>query len=166
MEQAADEISATLSLTRRAAERDLDLALSLTGRLRRVWQAFSDGRIDLRKVRILEQQLGHLGNEIGEQILGRVLDQAGDLTTGQLRARLARLAKDSIRKVSSSLSKRHSGSQARQLRQTRPHGHYCHPIHGTSGFGGHLRKGQADCHEPEERLRPEKSRSDVRRRGH
>lgn len=91
MEYAADEISAALSLTRHAAERDLDLALSLTGRLRRVWQTFSEGRIDLRKVRILEQQLGHLSNEIVDQILERVLDQAGDLTTGQLRARLARL---------------------------------------------------------------------------
>jgi hypothetical protein len=91
VEYAAVEIAAALTLTRRTSETQLELALCLSDRLRRVLTAFSEGRIDLARVRVFHQQLGHLPEEPVEVVLDRVLDEAVGLTTGQLRARLAKL---------------------------------------------------------------------------
>jgi hypothetical protein len=51
----------------------------------------SRGEIDLARVGVFDQQLGHLPDEMVDQVLDRVLEQASGLTTGQLRARVARL---------------------------------------------------------------------------
>ena len=91
VEYAAVEVAAALTLTRRASEDQLSRAVSITGRLRRVGEAFSRGDIDLAKVRVLDQYLGHLPGETVDCVLDRVLDDAAFLTTGQLRARLSRL---------------------------------------------------------------------------
>ena len=91
MEYAAVEVAAALTLTRRSSEGALNRAVSLTGRLYRVLQAWSRGEIDLAKVRVLDQCLGHLPAETVDCVLDQVLDDAGFLTTGQLRARLSRL---------------------------------------------------------------------------
>lgn len=88
---AADEIAAALTLTRRAAETQLDEAISLTGRLGRVWQRLAKGEIDLAKTKDLVNALGHLDRETADTVLNRCLDDAPDLTRGQLRARVARL---------------------------------------------------------------------------
>ena len=90
VEFAAFEIGSALTLTRRAAERELDLALSLTGQLRQVWDKFRRGLIDMRRVKIFDSQLGHLSSDTIEAVSEKVLDRAEGLTTGQLRARLAR----------------------------------------------------------------------------
>lgn len=55
---------------------------------------FSKGLIDLPRTRVFDQQLGHLSDQTVDAALDRVLDAAPDLTTGQLRARLARLVMD------------------------------------------------------------------------
>jgi hypothetical protein len=91
VEHAAVEVDAVLTLTRRSSERDLELAVSLTGRLRRVWDAFSAGKLDLPRVRVFDSLLGHLPGETVETVLDGILEEAGGLTTGQLRARLAKL---------------------------------------------------------------------------
>jgi len=91
MEYAAVEVAAALTLTRRSSEGELNRAVSLTGRLYRVLQALSRGEIDLAKVRVFDQQLGHLPDGSVDEVLDRVLEQASGLTTGQLRARVARL---------------------------------------------------------------------------
>lgn len=90
-EYAAVEVAAALTLTRRASEDQLSRAVAITERLRRVLDVFYEGRLDLPKVRVFEQALGHLPDETVEWILDEVLDDAEDLTTGQLRARLAKL---------------------------------------------------------------------------
>jgi hypothetical protein len=92
VEYAAVEVSTALTMTRRASEDQLSRAVSLSGRLRRVWQALSAGVLDVARVRVFDQALGHLPDETVDQVLDRVLDDAGGLTTGQLRARLSRLA--------------------------------------------------------------------------
>ncbi len=92
LEYAAFEIGSALTLTRRAAERELDLALSLAGKLRQVWEKFRRGLIDMRRVKVFDSQLGHLSSETIEAVSEKVLDRAEGLTTGQLRARLAREA--------------------------------------------------------------------------
>ena len=91
-EFAALEVAAALRLTRRAAETELGLALSLRGPLLRVGEALRAGALDSRKARLFFRHLDHLSPTTREAVLDRVLDVAGDLTTGQLRARVARIA--------------------------------------------------------------------------
>lgn len=91
VEYAAMEIATALTLTRRAAEAQLDIALSLHGPLSRVWEAFATGHIGFHKVREFVHKLECLSPEVIDGVLDRTLGSAGDLTTGQLRARLARL---------------------------------------------------------------------------
>ena len=83
------EIAAALTLTRRAAQRQLSLALALAGRLKRVWTKMWEGRIDARKVQVYDDQLGHLDERIVNETLERVSD-GEHLTTGQLNRRLAK----------------------------------------------------------------------------
>jgi hypothetical protein len=91
VEYAALEVAAALTLTRRASEDQLGRAVVLASTLRRVQQAFSHGLLDMSKVRVFDRALGHLPEQTVDQILDRILDEAADLTTGQLRARLAKL---------------------------------------------------------------------------
>lgn len=53
-------------------------------------EEYAKGHIGFHKVREFVSKLGHLSPEIVEGVLDRTLDAAADLTTGQLRARLAR----------------------------------------------------------------------------
>ena len=89
VEYAAVEVAAGLTLTRRASEGQLELAVSLSGCLHRVRNAFSRGLLDLPKVRVFDQMLSHLPQDTINTVLDRILEDASGLTTGQLRARLA-----------------------------------------------------------------------------
>jgi len=88
---AAAEIRTALTLTRRAADAELGFALELEERLPRVAQALSTGSIDQRRARTLVDTTLHLPQEAARDVVDRVIDEAPDLTTGQLRARLQRL---------------------------------------------------------------------------
>lgn len=92
IEYAACEISAALTLTRQTSQRLLDEALTLTGPLSRVLERFRAGEIDLVRVRKFVGALGHLSAAVIDQVLDRCLDNASKLTSGQLGARLNRLA--------------------------------------------------------------------------
>jgi hypothetical protein len=87
----ASEISAALSLTRRASEFQTDLALTLRQRLPQVWKALSEGLIDLARARVLSDQTVHLPEELARQVCDTALEKASSQTTGQLRARIQRL---------------------------------------------------------------------------
>ena len=91
-EAAAAEIRASLRLTRRAADRQLDLALTLTQRLPAVLSALKCGRIDTPRAVVIADATSHLPEDIARAVADQILDQAGRLTTGQIRARLTRLA--------------------------------------------------------------------------
>ena len=88
---AAAEIGAALRLTRRAADADLELSLLLRNRVPRVWQAMVAGTIDVRRARVIADGTLHLSVGAAREIVERVIDHAGNLTTGQLRARVQRL---------------------------------------------------------------------------
>jgi hypothetical protein len=92
IEYAACEIAAALTLTRQMSQRLLEEALTLTGPLSRVWARFRAGDIDSVRVRRFIGVLGHLSSEVIDQVLDRCLDIASELTSGQLGARLNRLA--------------------------------------------------------------------------
>lgn len=91
VDYAAVEIAAALSLTRRGSEDQLSRASSLTGRLRRVHELFLSGALDVHKVRVFDSALGHLPDDTVDTVLDQILDDAPELTTGQLRARVSRL---------------------------------------------------------------------------
>ena len=59
-ESAAAEIRAGLRLTRRAADHELALAIDLTRRLPRVWEALTAGKIDVRRARVIVAGTAHL----------------------------------------------------------------------------------------------------------
>lgn len=69
IEYAAVEVAAALRLTRRAAEAEVNRAVSLSGRLHRVLDAFSNGEIDLARVRVFDEMLSHL-SEIVDAVFG------------------------------------------------------------------------------------------------
>jgi hypothetical protein len=85
-EAAAAEIGAALRLTRRAADSDLALAVDLKARLPEVWEALASGKIDLRRARVIVHGTAHLSEEAAREVVGRVLEAATRLTTGQLGA--------------------------------------------------------------------------------
>ena len=88
---AASEIRAALSLARRAADSQLDLARDLWERHPRVWQALHQGRIDLPRARMIINQTAHLDEKTARQVADTALEKASRETTGQLRARMQRL---------------------------------------------------------------------------
>lgn len=89
---AAAEIRAALHLTRRTADSELALAIDLENRLPQVWQALAAGNIDQRRARVIAESTVHLDDDLGSDIVDRVLDEASELTTGELAARLRRMS--------------------------------------------------------------------------
>ncbi len=88
---AAMEVRAALRLTRRMAEMEIDFAQELVHRLPHVAQALEAGHIDVRRARVLVNGTIHLDEPRARQVVDQLLDRAGQLTTGELRAKVARL---------------------------------------------------------------------------
>ncbi|MDJ0497485.1 MAG: DUF222 domain-containing protein, partial [Acidimicrobiia bacterium] len=91
-EAAASEVAAALRLTRKAADIEMSLALQLQRRLPEVWDALLEGSIDVRRARVLVGDTLHLPIATAQEIVSTVLGDACLLTTGQLRAKLRKLA--------------------------------------------------------------------------
>jgi len=89
-EAAAVEIAVALHLTRRAADRDLRLALDLRRRLPRVLAALENGDIDRRRAGVLLHETNHLSVAEARQVVGTLIDDAPHWTAGQLRVRVRR----------------------------------------------------------------------------
>ncbi len=89
---AAYELRAALQLTRRAADVELSFALDLRDRLPRVAGALSSGVIDQRRARTIVWQTTHLDDDTARLVTDRIIDDAPHLTTGQLIARIRKLA--------------------------------------------------------------------------
>ncbi|MFO7549260.1 MAG: DUF222 domain-containing protein [Acidimicrobiia bacterium] len=89
---AATEVRAALHLTRRAASRDLGIAGDLWERFPQVGAALEAGRIDSRRAAVILDHTTHLSPEAGAKVVDRILERAGELTTGQLAECLRRLA--------------------------------------------------------------------------
>ena len=91
---AAAEVRAALSLTRRAADATLFMALDVTRRLPRVWEALASGNIDVPRARVIAHGTTHLSVAGARQVAERVIDRASSWTTGQLGAQIRRLCID------------------------------------------------------------------------
>jgi hypothetical protein len=84
-----DEVAAALHLTCYSADRILSIAAGLA-RLCDVHAALSRGELDLPRACLFVEQLAALPDEAAKDIVDSLLDRARDMTTGQLRAALAR----------------------------------------------------------------------------
>ncbi len=88
---AADEIGVALRLTRRASETELGFALELQRRFPRVLEALVTGHIDLRRAKTISYSTAHLPDAMARHVVDRIIEAAGGLTTGELKARLDRV---------------------------------------------------------------------------
>ena len=84
-EYVLDEISCALSITRRAADVQLTLALQLTKSLPATLSAWKSGDLDWSKVTIIADRTVHLSPEHAGAVEDRVLPVMAGKTTGQLR---------------------------------------------------------------------------------
>ena len=89
---AADEIRAALAWTRNAADRELGFAETLVGRLPAVFAALDTGLICRSKAWVFADLCADLTAEQIDVVCVRLLPQAGRLTTGELAARIKKLA--------------------------------------------------------------------------
>ncbi len=90
-EVTATEVRAALCLTRRAADRQVDLAYRLVVRLPEVLEWLGSGRIDLARAGVLADETMILSENDARVVCDRVLDRAQRLTTGQLRVLVRKL---------------------------------------------------------------------------
>lgn len=90
-----DELRAALRLTRTTADVQMDLAWRLVERLPAVWEALQSGRLDLPRAKVIVRRTDHLDIAIAREVADQILDRAGNMTTGQLRAALRRLCLES-----------------------------------------------------------------------
>ncbi|HKX74486.1 MAG TPA: DUF222 domain-containing protein [Acidimicrobiia bacterium] len=91
-EWVAAEIACALHLTRKSSESDLSFAIDLRERLPQVFQAFASGLIDLRRARVLVYGTEHLAEDQARRVVDQVIAEAPQLTSGQLYARVRKLA--------------------------------------------------------------------------
>jgi hypothetical protein len=91
-EAAAAEVRAALRLTRRAADIEMEFAIELASRLPAVWDAMCAGDIDARRARVISNAIAHLPDNAARDVVDMIIADAGLLTTGQLRAKLRKLA--------------------------------------------------------------------------
>ena len=85
-----DEVAAALTLTGRAAQDEVNLALDLAGPLAATGAALAAGRIDLPKAKLIATAVLTCTAAHAAAVQAAVLPGAPDMTTGQLRRALAR----------------------------------------------------------------------------
>ncbi len=90
-QEAAVEVGTALQLTRRAADSEMLLALSLQHRLTQVHDMLESGTIDTRRAKTIDAATVHLPIATARNIVERIAEIAPELTTGQLRARIRKL---------------------------------------------------------------------------
>jgi len=89
---AVDEIRAALAWTRNAAYREYHFAEALLGWLPAVFTALDDGLICRSKAWLFSELCAELTDEQAQVVCDRLLPKAGRLTTGELAARINKLA--------------------------------------------------------------------------
>lgn len=90
-EFASAETGAALTLTRRAADREMGYANDIVKRYPVLLHALETGQLDLAKVRTMIRGVGHVDDDVAGEALDLILPKAPNLTTGQIAARLREL---------------------------------------------------------------------------
>ena len=87
---ASYELSLALTLTGRSADAYLDFAVELATKLPKTMAALEAGQIDIIRARIIAEATHVLSGEHAAAVEDRIFPRAGQQTSGQLRAALAR----------------------------------------------------------------------------
>jgi hypothetical protein len=87
---ACAEVSLALTMTGASAEWWTDLAVTLSWQLRQTGAALRDGVIDLARARLIAEATCLLDEETARAVEDKILPDAGEKTTGALRAALRR----------------------------------------------------------------------------
>ena len=87
---ASYELSLALTLTGRSAEAYLDFSVELATKLPKTMAALEAGQIDIIRARIIAEATHVLSDEHTAAVEDRIFPRAGQQTSGQLRAALAR----------------------------------------------------------------------------
>jgi hypothetical protein len=90
-EAAAAEIGVALNLARTTSNNELAFALNLADRLPTLGEMLRAGDIDLRRARTIDRHTSHLPDEAAQAVFGEIMEDARDLTAGQIRARIRRI---------------------------------------------------------------------------
>lgn len=90
-EYASDEIRAALRMTRRSARFRLSVASDLIERVPEVWEMLWLGRIDMSRARAFADGTAHVSEEMARWVVSQLADVAPQITSGQLRRRIAKL---------------------------------------------------------------------------
>jgi hypothetical protein len=88
---AAAETGAALTLTRRAADREMGYAIDIVKRYPVLLNALETGTVDMAKVRTMIRGVGHVDDAVANKALDLILPDAPRLTTGEIAARLRKL---------------------------------------------------------------------------
>jgi len=120
-EHAAAEVAAALRLTRRSADLETGLAADLSRRRPEVLASLRNGDLDLRRARTIVANVSHLEDDLADHVVECVLPIAPRLTTGQLAARIQKLAIE-IDPESAQKRRREGVMQRRVVTESRPDG--------------------------------------------
>ena len=88
---AAAEVRVALSLTRHAADVEMQFALELHRRIPRLFDMLASGVVDVKRAKVIERGTSHLSDSTAQAVVDGIADVAPSLTTGELRARLKTL---------------------------------------------------------------------------
>ncbi len=116
-EIAAVEVGAALKWTRRTAENEMEFAVDMRSRLPQVWAALVEGRIDVRRAKVMVYATTHLSAGAAREVIDSIIDRADRYTTGQLGARIRRLCidanpEDAQQRYQSAVEQRRVATQA------------------------------------------------------
>lgn len=121
VDHAAAEVAAALRLTRRSADIERGLAADLSRRRPGVLKSLRNGDIDLRRARVIVNNVSHLEDDLAEQVVECVLPIAPKLTTGQLAARIQKLVIE-VDPESAQKRRRENVMHRRVITEPRPDG--------------------------------------------
>ena len=87
-EAAGAEVGTALHLTRRGGDIEMGFALDLFRRLPKLFDLLESGIIDVARAKAIERATTHLSDAAAQDVVDAVADDAGAMTTGQLRAEI------------------------------------------------------------------------------
>ncbi|MCZ7532891.1 MAG: HNH endonuclease [Acidimicrobiia bacterium] len=90
-DSAVAEVGYALHLTRRAAENKVALAMQTQHRIPEVRELLRRGEIDEPRAQVIVKSTMHLSDDVAKRVVSGVSEDAPELTTGQLRARIRNL---------------------------------------------------------------------------
>jgi hypothetical protein len=91
IDRAENELMAALTITRRAARMEIELALNIVHRIPSLVGALISGQLDERRIKVIARETRDLDDELANVVCAEVLAKAPALTTSEIRSWIRRL---------------------------------------------------------------------------